>query len=350
VEPSTATRVLDYLTNSVMAASSGLEFWAWSMFTVLFVIRCIVEFTRAVHQSDGKVPIDLAVVFHAISSYVVVAIVVSLYFQSAFFLMDWFRQAGMALSGADMATVDIGELFRQREVVSERIYATIDSFKELGIWDQVKLVPEILMLNGLGGFVFIEYMLIALVAIWVYAKFCLGFLTGGVFVGGLIWRESYEYGKRSISYVLGSTQPLFLLAFMQGISARLIEEALPMTGEAVITVPALWDLMMILGFVFFLSLVAASVPREWLGGLVGTSGAPDLSRTLSTSSTAGSSVVSLAKSAQSIHQSIGNRIFGGGGSAGGGGSSRSIASPSSNMSGGNAAVPQLNFNSSAKRT
>lgn len=345
MEEATATKVLDFLTNSVMGAMSGLEIWAWTIFTILFTIRCIVDFTRSIHRSDRGV-IDASVIFDAASSWVVVSIVIFLYFSSSFWLMEWFRRAGMALSGADIDTVDIGELFRQREVVSERIYATIDSFKELSVWDQVKSVPEILMLNGLGSVVFVEYFLIALIAIWVYAKFCLGFLTGAIFVGGLSWSQSFEYGKRSLSYVLVSTQPLMLLAFMQGISARLILEAPVMTGEALITIPALWDIFMMLMFVIFLCLAAVSVPREWLGGVVGSGGAPDLSRTASHIATGGGGMVGGAKMLANMHQAIGNRLFGGGSPAG----SRSLPSPSNPASNAGNALPRLTFNSTSNRS
>jgi hypothetical protein len=346
LEPSTATEILNFLTNSIMGAMSQLETWAWAVFTCLFVIRCIVDFTRSLHRTNGT-SIETSVIFDAASSFVVTAIVVSLYFSASFTIMDWFRQAGMALSGADMDTVDIGELFRQREIVSDRIYETVDSFKELGIWDQVKLVPEILMLNGLGGVVFIEYFVLALIAIWVYAKFCLGFLTGAVFIGGLSWNQSFSFGMRSISYVLSSTQPLMLLAFMQGISARLIMEAPVMTGEALITVPALWEIFMMLLFTIFLCLAAVSVPREWLGGIVGSSGAPDLSRTASHIASGAGGIMGGAKMIANAHQSIGNRLFGGGG---GGGGSRSIPSPSSSASNAGAALPKLTFNSTANKS
>lgn len=347
MEPSTATEILNFLTNSIMGAMSQLETWAWAVFTCLFTIRCIVDFTRSIHRTNGT-SIEASVIFDAASSFVVTAIVVSLYFSASFTIMEWFREAGMALSGADMSTVDIGELFRQREVVSERIYDTIDSFKELGIWDQVKSVPEILMLNGLGVFVFVEYMLLALISIWVYAKFCLGFLTGAVFIGGLSWNQSYQYGMRSISYVLASTQPLMLLAFMQGISARLIMEAPVMTGEALITVPALWEIFMMLFFVLFLCLAAVSVPREWLGGIVGSSGAPDLTRTASHMASGAGGIMGGAKMIANAHQSIGNRLFGGGNNGSGGGG-RSIPSPSSSASNAGTALPKLTFNSTANK-
>ena len=343
---SVASQALDFLTSRVLQGSAALEVWAWAVFTCVFTIKFIFDYGRVVARSEGSLAgLPSMAMTNAIWG-VGAAILIFLYFSSAFTLMGWFRSAGMALSGADMPTVDIGELFRQRNVVSDRIYNTIKSFSVLGFWERLAKVPEILLLNVMGVVVFFQYMLLALISVWVYAKFCLGFLMGGVFIGGLGWEHTVDYGRRALAYVLASTQPLMLLAFMQGISGVLLENTLVQNSATFVTVSDLTNLLGMLFFMFVLSLAAVRVPSEWLGGIVGSGGAPDLTRTASHVATGAGGIMGGARMIANAHQSIGNRMTGGSGGGLGGG--RGVSPSASPPSAGNAAIPSLKFKTGGK--
>lgn len=343
MDPSLATQVLEFLTSTVMGAAAGLEEWSWVLFTALMFLSVVIEYGKSAAAGD---PLGLTMFGHACIRGFLTAIVVGLYFSLAFPMMEQFREFGMTLSGAELDTVDIGEIARQADVVTERINTTIESLQELGWIDQIKALPEIAGLKILGFIVKLEYALLALIAIWVFAKFCLGFLTGGVFVGALAWQNSYEFGMRSITYLITSTQPLFLLAFMQGVSARLIQEAPVLTGTVPITTAEITDLFIILMFVFFLSLAAVSVPREWLSAVVGSGDAPSMEKATRKTAQIGGAGGGAMRSISNATNRIAGMLSGGGGkpSGGGGGSSTPFNYGSGGGGGANAGIPKLTFN------
>lgn len=256
----------------------------------------------------------------------------------------------MALSSAGLETVDIGMLLEQRTVVTSRIDAAIESMGGISLWTDASDIPEIVMLHGLKGIVFVLYLLIALISVWVYANFCLGFLVGAVFIGGLAWHQSFQYGMRSISYVITSTQPLMLLAFMQGLSAKLIMNDPAIAGSTPATTEEIWALIGKVLLFLALNVAAINVPSKWLGGIVGSSGAPDLTRTASHAATGAVGMIGGAKMLSNASQSIGNRMLGGGGGGGMGSAGRgsSPVPPPSAGTGAGSALPNLSFNTGRK--
>lgn len=338
MDASVATRTLDFLANTVQTAMAGVEAWAWFLFAAVIFWSFLVDWSKS---SIAGNPLDWKLFGQYAIGGISRAAFVGAYFASVMPLMHLFRQAGMSMSGSTMETVDIGELFRQRDEVSQRIYETINLIEQQGVWEQIKDIPEVLFLNFIGGIVFLQYLSIALIAVWVFARFLLAYLNGGVLVGALGSGYTQEYGRRAIAFAINSMFPLMLLAFMQGISARLIEEADVFTGETEITVSALWDLAQQLGFVFFLCLIAALVPKDILQGLVGTGGAPSASKAIRAAGGAGAAITNTVSQISSVYSALSKTFSGGGG----GGGSPSIPPPTGSASGGGSSVPKLTFNS-----
>lgn len=309
MDPSIASEFIAHLTTAIEFASDGLQDWSWVIFTALTIITVLVSLTkRAV--SGGS--FDSGFWGGLVWSAALVAIVVGGYFFLSMPWMELIREAGMRLSGSSAETVDIGEMARQADDISKVIDDTIRALKSGGFLSTISYLPEITALMILKAVVHILFAIIALIAIWIFSKFCLGFLVGGVFIAGLANDHTYEYGKKSFSYVFVSAMPLFLLAFLQGFSASLLE-GVTLTPGAPATIPGIGRIIMMQGFTVVLSMAAAVVPKEWLMSGVGTSGAPSGTGVAQAAGGAGAA-------ATNTISSVMNMIGGSGGNGGGGGS------------------------------
>lgn len=330
MDPSYATDALASIEALTVGALEGMQEWSWAVFTVLAIIALLLSYTKSAVRGDGM-PHGVFADW-AVSKCLIGALIIG-YFTLALPFMEHARQWGMELSGSSQATVPIGEIARQADVVTQRVNDTISSFQSLGWIEQLQAIPELMSLRVMNWFVHVIYIIIALIAFWVYAKFLFGYLVGGFFVGFMGWERSEHYGHRSFSYLLVSAMPLLLLALLQGYSERVLNEAVLPEGIAKIS-----DLMSLIwrqAIILLLCFVTVVVPREWLNGVVGMSGAPSGSTVPQTMGKTGSAVTSSISSAMHAISlgmqgagKLGN-MFGGGG-----------ASPSS---GGGSSVPRLKF-------
>lgn len=267
--PSIASELLAHLTTTSIFAADSLEEWSWLLFTALTCLGVIIAYTK--HAISGN-PLDFAFFGALTIKGVLVGFVIFAYFILSMDWMELTREAGMRLSGSTAETVDVGEMARQADDVAQVINDTIDALKAGGLLATIGFLPEITSLMILNAVVHILFAVIALIAVWVFSKFILGYIVGGVFIAGVAWDQTYQYGKSYISYVLVSAMPLFLLAFLQGFSATLLEGVTLRPG-APATVPEIWRMIEMQGYIVMLSLAAAIVPREWLSSVVGSGGA-----------------------------------------------------------------------------
>lgn len=310
MDPSTATNVLAFLRDSTITASESMQDWAWILFGVMFFVSMI--FSWGVKATKGEA-IDSAWLGEQTIKFVGISIVIGLYFYLSIPWMDTMREAGMSLSGSSAETVDIGEIARQADTVTERVEETIKNLKRLSWREFFGAVPEIIALMVLDWTTHFLYLIIALIAIWLFSKFMLGYLIGGVFIGGLGHRGTFQYGMTAIGYVLFSAMPLFLLAYLQGLSIQLLDAA-SIEGRPV-SIPVLKELVVTQAYLVLLSGVAAVVPREFLGSIVGMSGAPSASNAARSIAQGSNAIHSAAKQIMSMFQrSGGGKSVGSGGS------------------------------------
>lgn len=323
MDASIATQVIESIEGLVQQVSDGLQAWAWAVFTVTTLASVLVGYAK--EAAKGNV---LAVSFFGTEviykSLIGVAIIG--YFTLALPFMEVVRGTGMELSGSGQESVPIGEIARQASAVTEAVNETIDSFRDLGWIEQIGAIPQLLSLRILSGVVHIIYIIICLISFWVYAKFMLGYLVGGFFVGFMSLQSTEHLGQRSFSYVLVSSLPLFLLAVLQGYSTSVLNQAI--LPEGIVKTADLWGLIWIQVIILFLCLAAVAVPREWLFSAVGMSGAPSGSsvpRAAAVAGSAGAAIASMMSKTSSVTSSSHTKIGGGsinsGGSGGGGGSS-----------------------------
>lgn len=316
MDPSTASEVLEFLRTSVVGASESLQDWAWVLFSGLFTLSFIFSWGK--QAVKGK-PFDTAFFGEQTIKGVGIFMVIGAFFMLSLPWMEVMREAGMNLSGSSTATVDIGEIARQADTVTERVEETIDNLKRAGWIQTIQNVPEIIALMVLDGAVHFLYLIIALIAVWIYAKFMLGYLVGGVFIAGLGHKGTFRYGMTSLGYVLLSAMPLFLLAFLQGLSIQLLDGAILQPGQPA-SIPVLKEIIATQGFLVLMSVAAAAVPGEFMSSLVGTSGAPSASN----------AARSIAQGSNAVHSAV-SQVMSRISSSGGG---RSLPSPSSGGGGG----------------
>lgn len=337
MDPSLASQALASLEALTIQVSEGLQEWSWLVFTVFTVFTVLVGYTK--EAVKGNLLPTGFFGEQTIHKFIVGSLMIG-YFTLALPFMEVVRSTGMELSGSTQETVPIGEIFRQADTVTERINTTIDSFQSLGWIEQIKAIPQLMSLRIMGWFVHVIYLCIALISFWVYAKFLMGYMVGGFFVGGMAGQATEHLGRQSYFYVIKSTMPLFLLAVLQGYSTTLLDSTL--TPSGIIKTAEIWAIMWTQLVVLFLCLVAAFVPSEWLSGVASMAGAPSLSSLPRTMGSMGGSVLHAIKSSNSSRSSISSRSSGGGGS---------LPSPSAmgGAGGRSNGIPMLTFNPTSKR-
>jgi hypothetical protein len=335
MDPSLASQTLASLEALTVQVSEGLQEWSWVVFTAFTVFTVLTGYAK--EAAKGNLLPTAFFGEQTVHKFIAGSLMIG-YFALAMPFMEVVREAGMTLSGSDQGTVPIGEIFRQADTVTERINATIDSFQSLGWMDQLKAIPQLMSLRIMGWFVHVIYIFIALISFWVYAKFLMGYMVGGFFIGGVSGETTEHLGKQSYFYVIKSTLPLFLLAVLQGYSANLLNSTV--TPSGIIKTAEIWAIMWTQLIVLFLCIVAAMVPTEWMSGIASMSGAPSLSSLPRTMGGMGGSVINALRSSTSSRNSISSSSSGGGGS---------LPSPASGGGGGRAnGVPMLTFNPSRR--
>lgn len=313
MDPSLASTILSFLMTSTTTASEGLQKWAWFIFGLLFTISLIFSWGHKAIKGEG---FDWSWFGGETIKAVGIAVVIAGYFALSIPWMEAMREAGMNLSGSSAETVDIGEIARQSLTINDRVEEAVSNLASAS-WSEIPgNIPEIIALRFLDWITQFLYIVIALTSIWLFSKFMLGYLVGGVFIGGLGHKGTFQYGMTAIGYVVFSAMPLFLLAYLQGLSAQLLDAA-AIDGKPV-SMPVLRDIVAGQGYLVIMSFAAAAVPREFLSSLVGMSGAPSASNAARSMAMGSNATYSSVRQVMSMFQrsggakNLGSPVSGGG--------------------------------------
>lgn len=321
---SQASEVMAWLTDSVSGATP--ELLAFS-YTVIGFLTFFKAANLLVASKLKKVSLQPEVYGMLIWEFCCACILVGLYFAYSFIIMEAMRASGLKLAGVGSDPVPIGEIARYADVVTAKVDAAVQNIYAQGIRETVENIPDIFMMRLANFIVHIFFIILGIIEFVLMAKFLLGFLVGGVGVGGVSWKPTSGIGMQSITYVFYSSLPFLALSFVQGGVMLLIDGAVVNDGRPA-SINILGNLAVNLLISCILVMMAPVIARELLGSMVTGHGAPDFEKLPRGMASHGGAATGAISAMGSMMQSLGGGGGGGGGSLPGSSSGGGGYSPS----------------------